>query len=207
MMKGTNKTSEKVKTRTLYDEDGNPVKGYRVVEEESDVGESYEHGQGPRDTSQRYEYAKAGRDWHSWADVSEWIAQHKDDADYNGDYQEERDEGRWVDRTGKGKVRSSRGQSRPPTARVRRRRRRRMCTTTSRSHLRVVELRITHPLRVKDQKDQKVRSGTSRSRSALPLVEVQHRRVRQVAVFRSVRCHLELPRVRSLRGKRARTWI
>ena len=54
-MKGTSKTSGKAKMQTLYDADGNEVKVYRIVEEESSAGENYE-------------YSKAGEEWHSWAD-------------------------------------------------------------------------------------------------------------------------------------------
>ena len=115
-MKGTSKMSEKSKVRVFYDEDGKPVKG-RFVEEESSAGESYEYGKGGRrDMSKHYEYAKAGRDYHSWADESERGTWNKDEAVYDGDYYENRDEGRWVDRSGKG--RASRGQSRPPAVRV-----------------------------------------------------------------------------------------
>ena len=44
-MKGTNKTSGKTEKKILYDSEGNEVQVYRMVEEESSVGENYEYSQ------------------------------------------------------------------------------------------------------------------------------------------------------------------
>ena len=89
--------------RTLYDEDGNEVKVYSVVEEESSAGATYEYAPKQQDTSQHYEYPKEDREWHSWADVTEWNEKQKGNADRGEDYQEEKDEGRWTSPSGKGK--------------------------------------------------------------------------------------------------------
>ena len=43
-----------------------------MVEEESNAGKNYEYVPEQQDTSQNYEYSKDDREWHSWADVTEW---------------------------------------------------------------------------------------------------------------------------------------
>ena len=117
-MKGASKISGKAKMCTLYDKQGNEVKIYGVVEEESNAGENYEYGSEQQDPSQHYEYPKDDREWYSCSDVTEWNEKQKGNADYDGDYQEEKGGNRWTGSTEKGKGQSSRGQSRPPVARV-----------------------------------------------------------------------------------------
>ena len=117
-MKGASKISGKAKTHTLYDEDGKVFKIYGVVEEENNAGENYEDVLEQQDTSRDYEYPKDDHEYYSWADVTEWHEKQKGNADYNGDYQEEKGGNRWTGSTGKGRGQSSRGQSRPPAARV-----------------------------------------------------------------------------------------
>ena len=175
----------------------------RFVEEESSAGESYEYGKGGRrDMSKHYEYAKAGRDYHSWADESERGTWNKDEAAYDGDYYENRDEGRWVDRSGKG--RASRGQSRPPAVRV---------ASPVEDEERTVRYRKEPPSSSRGLAHYAPSSGKGSKGSEWHFEEpertgsrgVRHRHVPRVAPFRNVRCRLVWPRGHVPLGRRTRT--
>ena len=79
-MKGASKGSGKPKSapwassvekEVLYDSHGQPVRAYRVVEEESSAGEGYEDDQEQQDVQQQYEHSGGGRQWRSWADAAD----------------------------------------------------------------------------------------------------------------------------------------
>ena len=71
MMKGTSKPSGKAQMKTLYDSEGNEVQVYRMVEEETGVGENYEYSQEQPDAQQQHGYSGSGRDWNPWADAQD----------------------------------------------------------------------------------------------------------------------------------------
>ena len=79
-MKGASKSSGKAKAaprasgaekEVLYDYNGNEVRAYRVVDEESSVGENYEYDQEQQGAQQQYEHSGVGRQWRSRADAAE----------------------------------------------------------------------------------------------------------------------------------------
>ena len=140
-MKGTSKGSGKptsatwgssVETEVLYNSRGEPVKAYRLVEEESGVGEGYEGDQEQQDAQQQYEYPGSGRQWLSWADAADWQEQHGDSATMARTTRRSRVEI-------VGRVQRARAKVKQFVVLVRalrrfglcRRRRRRTCTTTS----------------------------------------------------------------------------
>jgi hypothetical protein len=66
----------------LYNSRGEPVKGYYLVEEESDAVADHEGGQDSQEPQQQYEYSGSGRQWHSWADAADWNEQYGGNTDY-----------------------------------------------------------------------------------------------------------------------------